>query len=112
MRMTYLRIAVVSLACVAGQSAQAQLFGDDQARQAILDLRLQRLTGLEREKIDRDYFETMQLIEYLQSVLAEVQIGAAQGFARHATAVLLTPLHTFWHQHSVYLIPQAAISQP
>jgi DNA gyrase subunit A len=37
--------------------------------QAILDLRLQRLTGLEREKIDRDYFETMQLIEYLQSVL-------------------------------------------
>lgn len=39
--------------------------------QAILDLRLQRLTGLEREKIDRDYFETMQLIEYLQSVLAD-----------------------------------------
>ena len=39
--------------------------------QAILDLRHQRLTGLEREKIDRDYFETMQLIEYLQSVLAD-----------------------------------------
>ena len=39
--------------------------------QAILDLRLQRLTGLEREKIDRDYFETMQLIDYLQSVLAD-----------------------------------------
>ncbi len=39
--------------------------------QAILDLRLHRLTGLEREKIDKDYFDTMQLIEYLESVLAD-----------------------------------------
>ena len=39
--------------------------------QAILDLRLQRLTGLERVNLVRDYFETMQLIEYLQSVLAD-----------------------------------------
>jgi DNA gyrase subunit A len=41
--------------------------------QAILDLRLQRLTGLEREKIDRDYQETMDLILYLQSVLMDEQ---------------------------------------
>jgi DNA gyrase subunit A len=39
--------------------------------QAILDLRLQRLTGLEREKIDRDYFDTVELIHYLESVLAD-----------------------------------------
>ncbi|NMC32343.1 MAG: DNA gyrase subunit A [Veillonellaceae bacterium] len=39
--------------------------------QAILDLRLHRLTGLEREKIDKDYFDTMQLIEYLEAVLAD-----------------------------------------
>ena len=36
-RVTSLRAAVLALACLAGQGAQAQLFGDDQARQAILD---------------------------------------------------------------------------
>ncbi|MHC1761847.1 MAG: DNA gyrase subunit A [Negativicutes bacterium] len=39
--------------------------------QAILDLRLQRLTGLEREKIDREYFDTLETIRYLESVLAD-----------------------------------------
>ena len=38
--------------------------------QAILDMRLQRLTGLEREKIISDYRETLKTIEYLKSVLA------------------------------------------
>ncbi|MHB8174426.1 MAG: DNA gyrase subunit A, partial [Nitrospirota bacterium] len=38
--------------------------------QAILDMRLQRLTGLERDKIIADYKETLKLIEYLKSVLA------------------------------------------
>ena len=41
--------------------------------QAILDLRLQRLTGLEREKIDRDYMDTIDLIRNLQAVLADEQ---------------------------------------
>lgn len=41
--------------------------------QAILDLRLQRLTGLEREKIDRDYLDTTELIRYLQSILMDEQ---------------------------------------
>ncbi len=36
---------------------------------AILDMRLQRLTGLERDKIKREYDELMKLIEYLRSVL-------------------------------------------
>jgi DNA gyrase subunit A len=38
---------------------------------AILDLRLQRLTGLERDKIKDDYAELIKLIEYLNSVLAD-----------------------------------------
>jgi DNA gyrase subunit A len=41
-----------------------------QAR-AILDMRLQRLTGLEREKIKEEYQELMRKIEYLKSVLAD-----------------------------------------
>ncbi len=38
---------------------------------AILDLRLQKLTGLEREKIKLEYEELMKLIEYLKSILAD-----------------------------------------
>jgi len=36
---------------------------------AILDMRLQRLTGLERKKIEDEYKETIKLIEKLQSIL-------------------------------------------
>ncbi len=38
---------------------------------AILDLRLQKLTGLEREKIKEEYADLMRLIEYLKDVLAD-----------------------------------------
>lgn len=38
--------------------------------QAILDMRLQRLTGLEREKIEEEYRELQAKIEYYRSVLA------------------------------------------
>jgi DNA gyrase subunit A len=38
--------------------------------QAILDMKLQRLTGLEREKIIKDYEETLKEIERLKSILA------------------------------------------
>merc|ERR1712000_310215 len=41
-----------------------------QAR-AILDMRLQRLTGLEREKIQKEYEEIMELIEELKAILAD-----------------------------------------
>jgi DNA gyrase subunit A len=37
---------------------------------AILDMRLQRLTGLEREKIENEYQDLLKQIQYLQSVLA------------------------------------------
>ena len=40
-----------------------------QAR-AILDMRLQRLTGLERDKIDEEYRELLKMIEYYNQVLA------------------------------------------
>ena len=36
---------------------------------AILDMKLQRLTGLEREKLENEYKELMEKIEYLQSIL-------------------------------------------
>ena len=39
--------------------------------QAILDLRLQRLTGLEREKIEEEYQEVLKMIDWLKSVLAD-----------------------------------------
>ena len=39
--------------------------------QAILDLRLQRLTGLEREKIETEYHDVLASIERLQGILAD-----------------------------------------
>jgi DNA gyrase subunit A len=39
--------------------------------QAILDMRLQRLTGLEREKIDEEYQELTKLIAELKAILAD-----------------------------------------
>lgn len=39
--------------------------------QAILDMRLQRLTGLEREKIENEYNELMALIAELKAILAD-----------------------------------------
>lgn len=38
---------------------------------AILDMRLQRLTGLERDKIRAEYDELMKTIDYLNSILAD-----------------------------------------
>jgi DNA gyrase subunit A len=41
---------------------------------AILDMRLQRLTGLERKKIEDEYRETIKLIERLKSILKSKQL--------------------------------------
>ncbi|MEP7219884.1 MAG: DNA gyrase subunit A, partial [Bacteroidota bacterium] len=41
---------------------------------AILDMRLQRLTGLERKKIQDEYRETLQVIERLQAILASAEL--------------------------------------
>ncbi|MGG7144991.1 DNA gyrase subunit A [Clostridium nigeriense] len=42
----------------------------DKQSQAILEMRLRRLTGLERDKIEEEYAEIMKQIEYLKSILA------------------------------------------
>jgi DNA gyrase subunit A len=42
--------------------------------QAILDMRLQRLTGLEREKIDQEYNELMKNIAYLKEILEKEEL--------------------------------------
>ncbi|EQB88630.1 hypothetical protein M918_23955 [Clostridium sp. BL8] len=46
----------------------------DKQAQAILDLRLQRLTGLEREKIEEEYKEVLETIKYLRSILENEEI--------------------------------------
>ncbi|WP_027626042.1 DNA gyrase subunit A [Clostridium lundense] len=42
--------------------------------QAILDMRLQRLTGLEREKIEDEYNELIKTIDHLREILANEQL--------------------------------------
>ncbi len=49
---------------------QAFKLSDKQA-QAILDLRLQRLTGLERDKIEEEYEATLKAIEEYKAILAD-----------------------------------------
>lgn len=49
---------------------------NDQA-QAILDMRLQRLTGLEREKIEEEYAELIQKIAELRAILADEKLVLA-----------------------------------
>jgi len=47
-----------------------QEFGlTERQAQAILDMRLQRLTGLEREKVEEEHQELLKTIEYLRAVL-------------------------------------------
>ncbi|WP_406547934.1 DNA gyrase subunit A [Clostridium ljungdahlii] len=42
--------------------------------QAILDMRLQRLTGLEREKIENEYNELMETIKHLKEILENKEL--------------------------------------
>lgn len=46
----------------------------DKQAQAILDMRLQRLTGLEREKIEEEYNELVKLISELEAILSDEQL--------------------------------------
>ena len=72
--------AVISLIRLSKTTAEAKTglmnkFGlTDIQAQAILDMRLQRLTGLERQKIEDEYSELMKKIEYLRSILADEQL--------------------------------------
>jgi len=52
-----------------------ETFGFSQIQaQAILDMRLQKLTGLEREKLENELSELRKLIEYLESILQSEDI--------------------------------------
>jgi DNA gyrase subunit A len=70
-------IALIRKAKTPGEAKEALRlrfhFSDIQA-QAILDMRLQRLTGLERQKIVDEYEETLKLIERLRQILASPQL--------------------------------------
>lgn len=57
------------------KNALMEKFGlSEKQSQAILDMRLQRLTGLEREKLEDEYQELAKTIAYLKSVLADERL--------------------------------------
>ncbi len=64
--------------------------------QAILDMRLQRLTNLEREKLLEEYAELLKLIEYLKSILEneEVLRGVIREEISDLKAKFATPRRT------------------
>ncbi len=47
---------------------------DDVQAQAIVDMRLRALTGLEREKLENEYKELMEKIAYLKTILADEKV--------------------------------------
>ncbi|MFG6330752.1 MAG: DNA gyrase subunit A [Lachnospiraceae bacterium] len=56
---------------IAKASLMEEFALDDVQAQAIVDMRLRTLTGLERDKIEREYQELMEKIKYLESILAD-----------------------------------------
>jgi DNA gyrase subunit A len=59
---------------IARQGLITQMQFSELQAQAILDMRLQRLTGLEREKIFAEYEEMLKLIARLKEILASDQV--------------------------------------
>lgn len=56
---------------IARNGLMEQFSLSEKQAQAILDMRLQRLTGLEREKIEEEYQELVNLIAELKAILAD-----------------------------------------
>ncbi|MCY1567424.1 DNA gyrase subunit A [Staphylococcus pettenkoferi] len=56
---------------IAMASLQERFKLSDRQAQAILDMRLRRLTGLERDKVESEYNELVQYIKELQEILAD-----------------------------------------
>ncbi len=56
---------------IAREALQTNFSLSEKQSQAILEMRLQRLTGLEREKIEQEYKDVLETIEYLEGVLAD-----------------------------------------
>lgn len=57
---------------IAREGLMAKFGLSEKQAQAILDMRLQRLTGLERDKIESEYAELLKLIAYYRNLLADV----------------------------------------
>ena len=59
----------------AAKEGLIERFGlDDVQAQAIVDMRLRSLTGLEREKLETEFKELMERIDYLKTILADEKI--------------------------------------
>ena len=59
----------------AAKEGLMERFGlDDVQAQAIVDMRLKALTGLEREKLENEYKELMEKIDYLKTILADEKV--------------------------------------
>jgi len=58
---------------VATAAAKEWVYLTPRQAQAILDMRLGRLTGLEREKLEAEYKELWELTDYLEGLLADQQ---------------------------------------
>ncbi|HRT68229.1 MAG TPA: DNA gyrase subunit A, partial [Bacteroidota bacterium] len=59
---------------IASEQLQSKFKMTEIQAKAVLDLRLQRLTALEREKIQNEYRELLQTIERLRSILASYDL--------------------------------------
>jgi len=56
---------------IAKESLIKEFHLDDVQSQAIVDMRLRTLTGLERDRIEKEYQELMEKIQYFESILAD-----------------------------------------
>lgn len=59
---------------IARQGLMTRFSLSEEQAQAILDMRLQRLTGLEREKIEAEYADLQKRIQELRAILADEQL--------------------------------------
>ena len=70
-----IRIIRGSRSAQAAKEGLIERFGlDDVQAQAIVDMRLRALTGLEREKLENEYKELMEKIAYLKTILADEKV--------------------------------------
>ena len=75
------RVIAIIRSSKSAKDAQATLcqelaLSEKQAK-AILEMRLQRLTGLEREKIEQDYKKTKRLVSKLEKILSKKELRMA-----------------------------------
>ncbi|MDP6946528.1 MAG: DNA gyrase subunit A, partial [Myxococcota bacterium] len=86
-------------------------FGLSEAQaQAILDLRLQRLTGMERQKIEDEYAELLQLIEELSAAdLPDLEVSVVASGLVSASSPALQAIDTTDGKHAAGTEPRYAL---